>query len=102
MQLTPEPRVHTSHGGAHHEAQVVHLQALSEQAMLRADHVAVTVVRELGPESVAWLARAAVTDAVGNHYEEAACIQRLAGFEQLASEFWSKEVGPTSRCAVED
>jgi len=49
----------------HHQAQVIHVQAVMNQQVIGAHHVVVRIVRELGVQAVARLAGFAVADCIG-------------------------------------
>ena len=94
---TPQPGVHAAHRRAHHQPQVVHLQAFRQQPVLGLDHVVVAVAREPRAQAVARLARLAVADVVGQDDEVLRGVERLAGAEQLAGEAVGEELRAASR-----
>src|SRR5262249_37343642 len=69
--LSPEPRVHAAHRGPHHEAQMVDVEALSNEAVLGFDHIQIPVTRKLRAQSIARFTRLAVTDVVRKNDEVA-------------------------------
>ena len=98
IHLAPDPAVHRAHRGPEDQAQMVDLQPISEQRVLRADHVVVGVVGEPRMEAVAWLARFAVADAVGQDDEIARRIEQLARPEQLPPNVRDRKPRPYRRC----
>src|SRR6266571_407263 len=62
VEFTPEPSVHSAHGGSDHEAQMIHLYSFGEQSVLRFEHVAIAVSRKFCVERIAWLAGLAVAE----------------------------------------
>ena len=98
----PQPRVHAAHRRAHHQPQVVHLQAFGQQAVLRLDHVGVAVAREPRAQAVARLARRAVADVVRQDDEVLRGVEQLAGAEQLAGEAVGEELRAAPGRAVHD
>src|SRR5919106_4862087 len=77
MQLAPEPGVHSAHRSTHDQPRMVHAQPFGQQAILRFDHVSITVAWEFGVPAVAWLARFAVPDRVRQNDKKLRRIQRL-------------------------
>src|SRR6185312_16244944 len=73
-----------------------------QEAMLRRDHVSVTIAREAAAEPVAGLARAPVADRVGEDEVVAAGVERLTLAEELARELGPEEVRPAAGCPMED
>src|SRR5262245_66575383 len=102
MPLSPKPRVHAAHRGAHHEPEMIDAETLTDQAVLGFDHVHVAVVGETGPQSVAWLTRLAVTDAVGKDQEIPLGIEESARAEQLTGETRTHVLCSAAAGAVED
>ncbi len=84
--VAPDPGVHAAHRGAHHQTEVIDLQALGEQVVLGAHHVVVVVLREAHVEPVARAARFAVADPVGEDDEVFRRVEELPGAEELAGE----------------
>ena len=84
MQLAPQPGMHPAHRSAHHEPRVVHAQSVGQQAILRFDHVEVSVARKFRMHPVARLARFAVADRIRQDDEELCHIERLIFPEELA------------------
>ena len=82
----PHPRVHAAHGSADYQPQMIHLQALCQQRVLRHHHVVIVVLRKVRVQAVAWFARSAVADAVRQDEVVAAGIERLALAEQHPGE----------------
>jgi len=94
MSRTPKPCVHAAHGGAHDEAEVVDFEAGGDELVFGFDHVGVAVGGELGVETVAGFAAAAVADVVGEDEEELAAVERLAGVEEFAGKLGSEKFAP--------
>ena len=78
--------MHGAHRRAEHELQVIDLQAIGQQQMLRANHVVVGVFRKSRPKAVARPARLPVADPVRQDDEVTGRVEQLAGPEQLAAE----------------
>ena len=102
IRLAPHPRVHPAHRRADHEPQMGHAETLGQEPVLRADHVVVRVARELRPEPVARLRRAAVPDPVGDHHVIARGVERLARAEQNAGERRAEELRRRAARPVQD
>src|ERR1700693_6136224 len=92
MRFAPEPAMHSAHRSAHHQARVIDAESVSEQSILRVDHIEVAVTRKFRVHSVARLARFAVTDSVREHDEKFRNIERLIFAEKFTGEFWSNEL----------
>src|SRR5689334_23953851 len=84
--LREDPRLHASHRVPDDHPEVLHVEVLRQQAMMRDDHVVVVVSRKFGTQAVGWLRRLAVPERVGNDEEVAARIERLAPSEELPGE----------------
>ena len=100
--FTPHPRVHGPHRGTQHKAQVVYLEPLGDQTVLRLYHVSVRVGGELGMEAIGRLRALAVADSVGQDQEIFFGIQCLAGVEELVGEPVGQEPAATARGPVEN
>src|SRR4051812_42916824 len=92
MRFAPEPGVHSTHRRSHDEPRVVHAEPVSEQTILRLDHVHVAVARKLRVQAVAWLARFAVADAIRHDDEKFRGIERLARAEKFTGKFRADEL----------
>src|SRR3982074_2316918 len=102
MLLTPEPCLHAAHRGPHDQARMLDPQALSQEAILRLDHVVIAIPRESSVQPVTGFAGLSVSERVGQHYEVPCRIQRLAGTKQLTRKFGSDETAATATGAVND
>jgi len=69
-------------------------QPFRQQPVLRRHHVAIAVLRERRPQSVARLARLAVADVVHDHDVVRRGVQQLARAEQLAGELGLRNCAP--------
>ena len=74
--------MHATHRSAENQAQMIHAEALLQQALLREHHIVVIVLRKFCAQAIAGFAGLPVADAVGQHDVVALGIQRLAGAEQ--------------------
>ena len=86
MGVAPAPGVHAAHRGPGDQQQVVDAEVLRQQPVLRRHHVVVVVAREIHPQAVARPAGGAVADAVGQHDEVLARVERAAGAEERLGE----------------
>ena len=100
--FAPDERVHAAHGRAGDEAEVVHLEAVGEEEMLRGDHVVVVVMREMGAEAVAGFGGFAVADAVGKDDEVFGGVEKLAGIEEFVGVEGREELMAGAAGTVED
>ncbi len=92
--------MHAAHRGAHDEAQMVHMQALCHQQVLRQHHVVIVVMREFRVQPVARLGGFAVADAVGQDDVVLADVEKATRHEQHAGELWPDELMPVAAGAV--
>src|SRR6185503_9824750 len=81
---------------------MTHTKMLSQQPELRFDHIVVVVAGELCPQSVTWLARAAVADPIGEDDEELGGVEGLAGSVELVRELRGKELAAAAPGSVQD
>ncbi len=102
MRFAPEPGVHPAHRRAHHQPCVIYAHAIGQQAILRFDHVDVTVARKFGVQSIAWLARFAVTDAIWHYDKKFRCIEWLIFAEKFTSELRPDELPAVAGRTVGD
>ena len=102
MHFAPEPGVHPTHRGAHHEAQMVDAQAFGEEAVLGFDHVAIAVFGKFGVKAVAGFAGFAVADAIRENQVIVSGVEELAFAEKFAGKFRAEEIAAVPGCAVED
>jgi len=82
----PHPMRACSPWNAHHQAQMLDVELVSDGAVLRADHVNVSIAGEVGVETVAGLARFSVADAVRDDDEVLVESRKLAGIEEHGGE----------------
>ena len=102
VQFAPKPCVHSAHRSSYNEAGVIHSEPLSEQTVIRFNHIEVTVMREFCVHPVTWLARFAVTDPVRQHDEVFRRIERLIFTKQFAGKFRANKLRAAARCSVHD
>ncbi len=94
--------MHSAHGCTHHQPQVVHSQALGEQAVLQLDHVVVLVAGKTQAQAVAGLAGFTVAHVVRQDDEVFCGVEQLAGTEKHAGEGGSEELAAETIGAVKD
>src|SRR5437879_5899955 len=94
--------MHSTHGSSDHEPQMLHLQPVREQPVLRFDHVAIAVSWEFCVEPIARLAGLAMADVVRQNKKVAPGIQRLARIEKLARELRPQEIAAIASGSMKD
>ncbi len=102
MLLTPQPRVHAAHGGAHDQARVFDAEPFRQQAILRLHHVVVAIAGKFRMQAVARLAGLPMPQRIRQHDEISRGIQRLARAEQLAGELGADETAAGAAGAVDN
>ena len=81
---------------------MVYAQPLSEEPVLRGDHVPVTVVRKARAQTIAWLGRFPGADSIGKNYEMSGRVEELARTEQLTGKTGAEKAAPVTGRAVQD
>src|SRR5262245_56536250 len=94
--------MHATHRRAHDEQHVIQSEAFGRKAILRRDHVFVAVLRKLAFQSVARLARASRTDAVGKDDEVCGRIEELSLSKQDAAKSPAHESTATPSGSMEN
>src|ERR1041385_7707691 len=97
MFLAPNPRMHAAHRSAHHEPEMIHLQAVDEQPVLGVDHVEITVMRKPRMQAVARFAGFSMADAVRQNEKIFFSIEKLAAPEKFAGKFRPQKLCPGPR-----
>ena len=75
---------------------MIHPEAFAEQAILRFDHVAISVAGKFRVHSIARFARFAVTDVIRQDDEKLRHIERLARAEKFPGEFRPNKLRATA------
>src|SRR5262249_37340882 len=100
--FAPKPRVHAAHGMAETEPQVTDAEPFGHKPVLGFDHVIVIVLRKFASQTVRWPRRFSGAERVWQDDEVFACVERLAGAEQLAREGGRQEICSGAAGAMED